>query len=316
MNYIMTELSKLDSEIGELFHSEGIDYVDIFLELNDQDFVRLRLRTKTIKYIQRMQTEIRNAPVFEESVDDTMDATHASAQSDDQTDNNQMEIVEDLLSSDEDDTVDESAPNPYKGIRLEKKINIDRILKRTATGLQIMESLKQGNKPTDKLPTQIKQILCDYLRLNYGIRPSAFHKNLLAISLVDSYSILRSSTPDIPQALWFYPHARGKHRHTGRLHYHLEYLVRKSTDRKIIRSKTIPVPEDQNASNKDIQDNLTDIRQLVEELKFLCPGPNTKNRVEELWLETFADRDRFRQDEEFHIFMQDFPVAAGFDGHW
>lgn len=104
--------------------SEGIDDVNIFLDLDNQDFVRLRLRTKTIKCIQRMQKEIRNAPEVEELVDDSMDELYTSAQSDEQTMeqtyNNQMENSDVLLSSDEDDTIDQSAPNPYKGIRLEK----------------------------------------------------------------------------------------------------------------------------------------------------------------------------------------------------
>lgn len=68
-------------------------------------------------------------------------------------------------------------------------------------------------------------------------RPSAFQKNVVALSLVQTYPILRSSNENVPQALWFHQHARGQHRHSGRLHYHLEYLVRKSSDRKIVRNK-------------------------------------------------------------------------------
>ena len=69
-------------------------------------------------------------------------------------------------------------------------------------------------------------------------RPSAFHKNLLAQSLVRSYPALKSSNPDVPQALWFHPNARGKNHHSGRLHYHMEYLARKSGIRIVNRSKT------------------------------------------------------------------------------
>lgn len=56
---------------------------------------------------------------------------------------------------------------------------------------------------------------------------------------METYPILRSSNANVPQALWFHQHARGPHRHSGRLHYHLEYLIRKSTDRKIVRSKQV-----------------------------------------------------------------------------
>nr|XP_029732029.1 uncharacterized protein LOC115268136 [Aedes albopictus] len=274
------------------------------MELNDQDFIRLRLKTKTIKLIQRLQSEFENAPVVEEFIDNDSEeekpevASFSALPSDKQSGNDDIDQGED---SDDDEPIDNTTPNPYKSIVLEKKINVDRIFKRTDDGLRVIELLKQGTKPNDKLLNEIKKILCHYLRLNYGARPSAFHKNMLAISLVESYPVLRSSTRDVPQALWFYPHARGKHRHSGRLQYHLEYLVRKSSDRKILRTKKADLaPEEPSPHDESLQHN-ENIEEMIAELKFLCPGPNTRIRAEELWQQTFEDRARFRKNGSFHV---------------
>lgn len=80
-------------------------------------------------------------------------------------------------------------------------------------------------------------------------RPSAYHKNILAQSLVKSYPAMSSSTPDVPQSLWFHPNGRGKHRHCGRLHYHMEYLARSSGERVINRTKLQP---EETSSGKDV----------------------------------------------------------------
>lgn len=49
-------------------------------------------------------------------------------------------------------------------------------------------------------------------------------------------------------------------------------------------------------------------------MKFLCPGPTTKARAEELWMMTFADREKYRKNREFHEYMKQFPVASAFQG--
>ncbi|KXJ76534.1 hypothetical protein RP20_CCG009478 [Aedes albopictus] len=133
-------------------------------------------------------------------------------------------------------------------------IDIDTIFTQTVSGNQIVEILKEETSPNDKLLNKINRQLCDFLTSNYGLHPSSFHKNLLAQSLVNSYPILASTTPDVPQALWFHPHGRGKYRHAGRIHYHMEYLSRRSGKRVVNRPRcvqqqsllpaVIPVPED------------------------------------------------------------------------
>ncbi|XP_062714475.1 uncharacterized protein LOC115253595 [Aedes albopictus] len=210
--------------------NEGITDIETFLELNDQDFIRLRLKTKLIKTIQKIQKQYLNDHIIEE-----------------------LEEEKDPLST-SDVAPGTSGVNPYHGIVLEEIIDIDTIFTQTVSGNQIVEILKEETSPNDKLLNKINRQLCDFLTSNYGLHPSSFHKNLLAQSLVNSYPILASITPDVPQALWFHPHGRGKHRHAGRIHYHMEYLSRRSGKRVVNRPRcvqqqsllpaVIPVPED------------------------------------------------------------------------
>ncbi|XP_062550353.1 uncharacterized protein LOC134215118 [Armigeres subalbatus] len=116
-------------------------------------------------------------------------------------------------------------------------IDVNVIFKRTPNGREVIELLKEGLKPNDSCMSAIKRILCDYLKSAFGLRPSAYHKNLLAKSLAHTYPALSSTTLDVPQALWFHPNGRGEHRHSGRLHYHMEYLARTSGNRIINRRK-------------------------------------------------------------------------------
>lgn len=129
------------------------------MDLNDNDFTRLHLKTKIIKHIQRIQNEISQGPEIEEFVVEQLD---------EEEDNHEEEIADVAeYNSDEEDT-GATEENPYSGIRLEEIININRIFKRTVPGQNIMETLKQGLKPNDKVLTQIKNVLCDYLRSSYG----------------------------------------------------------------------------------------------------------------------------------------------------
>ncbi|KXJ71670.1 hypothetical protein RP20_CCG019960 [Aedes albopictus] len=177
--------------------------------------------------------------------------------------------------------------------------------------------LKEGQKADDKCMNAIKNILCEFLQSVYGLRPSAFHKNLLAQSLVRSYPALKSSNPDVPQALWFHPNARGKNHHSGRLHYHMEYLARKSGVRIVNRSKT--QADEANGAEEAGADSANpgeeaDMQAVVQELKFLCPGPNTKLRAEELWHLTFNERKEMRQKGTFHLYLETYPSATAFNG--
>lgn len=53
------------------------------------------------------------------------------------------------------------------------------------------------------------------------------YKDVIARSLVSKYNSLKSSKAAIPHALWFYPHGRGQGKHSGKIHYHIEYMVKK-----------------------------------------------------------------------------------------
>lgn len=49
---------------------EGIDDLQTFMELDNNDFARLKLRTKVIKLIQRMQKELYDDTVIEERLEE------------------------------------------------------------------------------------------------------------------------------------------------------------------------------------------------------------------------------------------------------
>lgn len=265
-----------------------------------------------IKAIQRIQKELLTNPIVEElfEIEEVKDVMNDSTNQEDTDQESECENNQNISPNIKDKT------NPYRGIRLEKEINIDKVFKRTADGLQVMEQLKQNATTDDKLFKKIQVILCNFLQFNFGIRPSAFHKNLTALSLVNCYPSLRAVTLDTPQALWFHPHARGKHRHAGRLHYHLEYLVRKSSDRVIKKSKPVLFDTQATAAMKvdEVDVDAENIEDMINELKFICPGPNTKKRAEELWLQTYINRHTLRNKGEFHLFLQDNPVATCFNG--
>nr|XP_029721951.1 uncharacterized protein LOC115263165 [Aedes albopictus] len=267
------------------------------MELDNNDFDRLKLRTKVIKLIQRLQKELYNDPIEERLEDTTEDQ------------------VEDVGTDEAENSLNGSSN--YQGITLDSVIDINVIFRRAENGKTIIEQLKEGHKPDDVCMTEIKRILCDYLKAVYGLRPSAYHKNILAQSLVKSYPAMSSSTPDVPQSLWFHPNGRGKHRHCGRLHYHMEYLARSSGERVINRTKLQP---EETSSGKDVDidpdssGSNIDLETVNQELKFLCPGPNTKLRADELWRVTFNERKDMREKGSFYSYLQTYPVATAFNG--
>lgn len=87
---------------------EGIDDLQTFLELDSNDFTRLKLRTKVIKLIQRMQKEIYNDTVVEERLDEYHEG-------DDPQESNDMTTEEANIC--EESTLKDG--NEYEGIVLE-----------------------------------------------------------------------------------------------------------------------------------------------------------------------------------------------------
>ncbi|XP_062553703.1 uncharacterized protein LOC134218586 [Armigeres subalbatus] len=208
MEDVMQQLLDQDDRIVEIFRTEEIDNMDTFLSLNENDFLRLKMTTKMIKIIQKIQKE--QNP--EEWI---------------------VEEVEVSPTKSRNDNIDDPAQkfdpdNPYKGISLDNVIDIDNIFARTTEGITIMELLKEGSRPRESIFKKINDILCDCLKSVYGCRPNRFYKDQIAISLVTSYPILAAKDTNVSQALWFHAHARGPNRHAGRIHYRMEYLARTS----------------------------------------------------------------------------------------
>lgn len=86
--------------------AEGIDDLETFLELKEQDFIRLKLKTKIIKTIERIQKELTNEFIIEERLNETTESESFNAFEV----KNTSYIIED----------DTSESNPYKAIYLDK----------------------------------------------------------------------------------------------------------------------------------------------------------------------------------------------------
>ncbi|XP_062550817.1 uncharacterized protein LOC134215705 isoform X2 [Armigeres subalbatus] len=199
-------------------HAEGILDMETFAMLDETDFNRLNLNTGQRKKIQKLQKESQNAAKF---------------------------IQKDLSDSVPYEDIEYIDSEADASVSLEKEFDIDLVFQATPEGRYIIQSLQEQNSVTSKLIKSVTKVLSEYLIERFGFHPSVHHKNIVATSLVNKYKILKSESADIPQALWFYPNGRGYGRHSGKLHYHIEYLVKKHE--KQIHRKNLCVDETVNS---------------------------------------------------------------------
>ncbi|XP_062534812.1 uncharacterized protein LOC134203994 isoform X2 [Armigeres subalbatus] len=195
------------------------------------------------------------------------------------------------------------------------EINVGLLFSMTQNGRENLmhEILAAGNKPNDKMITNITHIICDYLKSTYGVRPSTFYKEMLARSLVNTYPVLASTVSDIPHALWFHKNGRGEGRHAGKIHYRMENLAKQSDSRVFFRQReTDQVP--QTSTMKDIMQVAPNFDELVNELRFIVPTEQEKGRIRQLWQQTLIQRNNARDEGTFLQYLQEFPVALAFGG--
>ncbi|XP_065079427.1 uncharacterized protein LOC135702327 [Ochlerotatus camptorhynchus] len=329
MEPILGVLQQEDVRLFEIFVREEITDLETFSLLDNDDFTRLKLSTKMVKTIQKLQKLLENDLVVEELEDH----------------------IEDIIETHADDVgTNSNAENDDRSFNLEQEINVDQIFTKTQTGREIQEFLVEGYKPTEKVSKQITHILCDYLVSAYGERPSTFYKEMLARSLVKTYPLYvhyhfsfltyfsywmldhiyffssncvskisavnerkRAFVFVLLQALWFYKNGRGSGRHSGKIHYRMEFLAKKSDKRVFHRlsddCQTLRASE---VSEYD-QDEAT-IDDLVLELQFAVPTEQSKSRIMDLWKQTLRFRNNIREEGTFLQFMKDFPVATAFGG--
>ncbi|XP_021693745.1 uncharacterized protein LOC5579883 [Aedes aegypti] len=57
-----------------------------------------------------------------------------------------------------------------------------------------------------------------------------------------------------------------------------------------------------------------DLFAMVEELKFIVPVAENRNRINELWESTFAYRCQYRANNDVLSFLEEFPVSIAFLG--
>ncbi|XP_062559100.1 uncharacterized protein LOC134223889 [Armigeres subalbatus] len=197
-----------------------------------------------------------------------------------------------------------------------QEFDIDCLFQQTPEGRTIIEKLNEQKSVDSKLIKAITTILSDYLINRFGYHPSAHHKNIVAKSLVNKYDVLRSNSAEVPQALWFYPHGRGHGRHSGKLHFHIEYLVKKF-EKQIRRTK------DGNVAIETVDtlvSDLTDdqLNDVIAKLKFIVPSEASFEIIKSDWMKTFEARNALRSKENpgdlIEIMMEQFPLSTSFNG--
>ncbi|XP_062533549.1 uncharacterized protein LOC134202559 [Armigeres subalbatus] len=300
MEQVYQQLQEQDARLIEIFHREEIDNIETFMELNDLDYKRLNMTTKMIKVVTKIQEQQRVTEETEEWIEEETPAQPSQIDHPRNINEPQIHVAD--------------PENLYAGINLEEIIDVNLIFERTANGIKVMEELNENPRPNDAIIKQVTKILCECLRSLFGWRPSNFYKNQISLSLVRTYPSLASKNEDVPQALWFHPHARGTNKHAGRIFYHMEYLARKS-DERIVKRRRIEDPANQDVAPSTSENTEMDnIRELVLELKTIVPNQQAKGQVLKLWTSTFSFRQKYRDQENFYDFILDFPVFTAFDG--
>ncbi|XP_065085883.1 uncharacterized protein LOC135707901 [Ochlerotatus camptorhynchus] len=274
------------------FHEEIVD-VETFSLLDETDFNRLNLNTGQRKKNQKIQAEI---------ISNSKNTTKESIKN---------ELYEEYEYIEQEDEL---------GVSLEKEFDIDCVFQQTPEGRNIIELLKEQNSINSKLIKAITTVLpevSEYLINRFGYHPSAHHKNVVALSLVNKYDVLKSNSAAMPQALWFYPHGRGHGRHSGKLHYHIEYMVKKF-EKQIRRTKeeNADSAKAHNAANDDLTgDGLVD---MITKLKFIVPSEASFEVIKTDWMKTVEARNVLRKkdkSEDLADKMTDmFPLSTAFNG--
>ncbi|XP_065083261.1 uncharacterized protein LOC135705442 [Ochlerotatus camptorhynchus] len=307
LRQIHGEGEAVSEKLRQLFYDEEINEPELFMSLDDSDFIRLKLSTKLIKIILKIQKSTSTEHIIEEEY-----LEH--------TEEDTVNTTEEPIESDSDGNNGDNAPqgsnsetNPYTGITMEQDIDINIILERSAEGRALMQILQENKKPNDKTIKRITHLLCGFLKSNYGVRASTFYKNIVAKSLVQSYPILASSVSDVPHALWFYINGRGDGKHAGKIHYHLEYLAKRAEAR-VFRRRLTKVDEGMHVNLPVVQVPEIDLFAMVEELKFIVPISENRSRINQLWTSTFEYRSQYRENHDFHSFLEEFPVSSAFEG--
>ncbi|XP_062550816.1 uncharacterized protein LOC134215705 isoform X1 [Armigeres subalbatus] len=274
-------------------HAEGILDMETFAMLDETDFNRLNLNTGQRKKIQKLQKESQNAAKF---------------------------IQKDLSDSVPYEDIEYIDSEADASVSLEKEFDIDLVFQATPEGRYIIQSLQEQNSVTSKLIKSVTKVLSEYLIERFGFHPSVHHKNIVATSLVNKYKILKSESADIPQALWFYPNGRGYGRHSGKLHYHIEYLVKKHE--KQIHRKNLCVDETVNSipSTSSTPENFpgttdNNLTETINKLKFIVPSEESFKIIRADWIKTVMLRNELRQNDDCTGKMIEmFPLSMAFDG--
>ncbi|XP_062538721.1 uncharacterized protein LOC134206996 [Armigeres subalbatus] len=267
--------------------------METFIALDNNDFCRLQLNTGQRKKIQKYQTQLLekyNAVPVEEDT----------------------EKLEDIIEEDYLSDFEQAGPS----ISLEKEFDIDLIFRQSAEGLRIMELLRQENSVDFKLIKSITTILSEYLVKRFGYHPNAHYKDVIAKSLVRRYEMLSTSAA-CPQALWFYPNGRGPGKHSGKIHYHIEYMVKKDKQQ-IHQPRRLGDVHD--GDDIDVAQGTAnqDDSSIIDKLKYIVPTDASLNAIMSDWVKTFETRKKIRDSgDDSNIvdqLLDAFPLMTEYNG--
>ncbi|XP_065095219.1 uncharacterized protein LOC135717187 [Ochlerotatus camptorhynchus] len=185
-----------------------------------------------------------------------------------------------------------------------REFDIDLVFRQSSEGLRIMELLRQENSVNSKLIKSITTVLSDYLVRRFGYHPNA-------------YNVLKSSSTAIPHALWFYPHGRGQGKHSGKIHYHIEYMVKKYKQqvhqpRRLGNVDTIDGDDNNMLQASEIQND------SIERLKYIVPTDASLEVIKNDWGQTFGARKIIRDNGDdaklVDELLEAFPLMIEFSG--
>ncbi|XP_055525351.1 uncharacterized protein LOC129718526 isoform X1 [Wyeomyia smithii] len=155
---------------------------------------------------------------------------------------------------------------------------------------------------------------------SFLVHPSTHYKNIIAVSLVNKYDMLKSEFAEVPQAVWFYPHGRGYGKHSGKLHYRIEYMVKKH-EKQIRQNKVIPNvninfdASTSNATGTSLETTEENLIEIVENLKFIVPSDESLEMIRANWIKTFKIRQEHRRKvTEPELMLEMFPLSTAFRG--
>ncbi|XP_055607475.1 uncharacterized protein LOC129755139 isoform X2 [Uranotaenia lowii] len=183
-----------------------------------------------------------------------------------------------------------------------------------------MKELEEGR--IERVFSPLTKILSEFIVSKVGYHPSTEHKQIVARSLVNKYPVLSSNNQNNPAAFWFNKNGNGQGKHTGKLQWHLGYLVKKHNKRKQTPRKTVlQIDTDLNSSEEELNLSISSqkLDEIVSKLKFMSPIAESRTIIEQDWQLTYTIRTEIKKQavggEKIEKMFNTFPLITAYHGH-